>query len=269
MDIPKIGYGTWQRSGAEAIDCVTAALGCGYRHIDTAEMYGNEAEIGRALAASDVPRDQMFVTTKVWHDHLGKGEVRPALEGSLTRLGLDCVDLCLIHWPSPGGAVAVEDYMAELVEAQDTGLTRQIGISNHPIALVDRVVAAVGAGRIATNQVELHAYLQNRPLAEHCKARGIPMTCYVPLAKGRVADDDTMRRIGEAKGATAAQVALAFLMAEGHIVIPSSSNPARIAENYGALTVELDERDMEAMRALDRGERLVDGGFAPDWDTAI
>ncbi len=245
---------------------MAAALQAGYRHIDTAEMYGNEEEVGSAIAESGVPRAETFVTTKVWHEHLGPGEVRRAAEGSLGRLGLDHVDLLLIHWPSPDGRVRVEDYATELAEVADAGLARQIGLSNHPIALVDRAAAAVGQGWLATNQVEVHPYLQNGRLAKHCKAMGMPLTAYLPLAKGRVAGDPVLARIGAAHGTTAALATLAFLLAEGHIVIPSSSKPARIAENFAARDIVLTEGEIAEIRGLDRGERFTDVGFAPDWD---
>ncbi|MGZ9809341.1 aldo/keto reductase [Pseudoroseicyclus sp. H15] len=264
--VPRIGYGTWQRRGDEARACTLAALEAGYRHIDTAEGYENEGEVGQGIAESGLPRGEIFVTTKVKPEHLGPGEVRPALEASLGRLGLDHVDLCLVHWPSIGDEYEVAEYLGQMAEVQQAGLTRHIGVSNFTRRHIDRAVAALGAGAIACNQVEIHPYLQNDAIVDHCRSLGIPTTAYCPLARGKVASDPVIWRIAEAHGATAAQVALAFLLAEGHIVIPTSSKPDRIAENLGALDLSLTAEDIESMRGLEAGQRLVTGTWAPKFD---
>lgn len=266
--IPPLGYGTWQRRGKECIDCVTAALEIGYRHIDTARMYENETEVGEAIRRSDVPRDQVFLTTKVWHDSLGAGRVMESAKGSLDRLGVAHVDLLLIHWPSPDDAVPVSRYLTELAEVKAAGLARHIGVSNFNRRQVDEAVSAIGADQIATNQVELNVFFQNRPIADHCRALGIPMTAYIPLAKGEIGEDAVLSRIAEAHGATGAQIALAFLLAEGHIAIPSSSKRHRIEENFGALDIRLSADDLATLRGLDTGARRVDPEWGPEWDAA-
>lgn len=264
--LPQFGFGTWQRTGDEAVTCIHKALETGYRAIDTAERYGNEADVGRALATSGVPRGDIFVTSKVWWDHFQAQDMRDAIRRSLDALRLDALDLYLIHWPSPGGEVAVEDYMERIFALQAEGLTTHVGICNHPVALLDRVVKTAAGRPIATHQVEVHPFLQNRRVAEASHAAGIPLTAYLPLARGAVADDPVLMRIAAEHGATSAQVALAFLLAEGHAVIPSSSKPARIVENFGATKVRLTADDMAAIRALERGERFTKVAFAPDWD---
>lgn len=266
--IPQMGFGTWRRSGQECIDMVTAALDIGYRHIDTARMYDNEVEVGRAIRESSVPRDQVFLTTKVWHDSLAAGQVMSSAKGSLERLGLDHVDLLLIHWPSPDDAIPVARYVSELAEVKAAGLARHIGVSNFNRRQVDAAVAAIGADQIATNQVELNVFFQNRPIAEHCRGLGIPMTAYIPLAKGDVTGNAVLSEIAAQHDATPAQIALAFLLREGHIAIPSSSKRARLEENYAASEISLGNEDVVRLRALDTSVRRVDPAWAPDWDAA-
>ncbi len=264
--MPQIGFGTWKRNGDEAQRTVLWALEAGYRHVDTAEGYGNETEVGRAINGCDLPRDDIFLTTKVSPEHLGPGEIRPHVVASLDRLGVDRVDLLLIHWPSIGDEYEMEDYLGQLAEVNDEGLATHIGVSNFTKRHIDRALEILGERPIATNQVEIHAFMQNRPIVEHCQAKGIPLTAYSPLARGEVADDATLQQIAEAHGATPGQVALAFLMAEGHAVIPTSSKRERIAENLAASDLTLSADDMQTIRGLDRGERLVDGAWAPEWD---
>ena len=263
--IPQIGYGTWTRTGDAARRCVLAALEAGYRHIDTAVGYGNEAEVGAALAEARLARAEVFVTTKIPPDDLGPGMVRPRVERSLELLGTDEVDLLLVHWPSP--RFAMEDYLAQLADVFDAGLARFVGVSNFTRTQVDRAMDLLAPRRIATNQVEIHPLMQNRPIVEHCRRLDIPLTAYSPLARGAVAEVPEIVAIAEAHGATPGQVSLAFLMAEGFVVIPTSSRKERIVENLGALGVRLTAAEMETMRGLDRGRRMVNPGWAPDWDT--
>ncbi len=265
-DIPHMGFGTWQRSGQECIDPVKDALEIGYRHIDTARMYENAIEVGQPNQESAVPSDQVFLTTKVWHDALGDGQVMASTQGSLKRLGLDYVDLLLIHWPAPNDAIPVARYVTELAEVKAAGLARHIGVSNFNRRQIDEAVAAIGAYQIATNQVELNVFFQNRPIAEHCRDHGIPMTAYIPLAKGDVSGDTVLSDIAATHGATPAQIALAFLLHEGHIAIPSSSRRARLEENFAACDIALSEGEMTRLRGLDTGGRRVDPDWGPVWD---
>jgi 2,5-diketo-D-gluconate reductase B len=268
--IPQLGLGTFRLQGQQAIDSVRNGLELGYRHIDTAQIYGNEAEVGEALAASglgrQLRRDEVFVTTKIWTEHLAGDALIPSLEESLRKLRLDRLDLTLIHWPSPNGAVPVAESMAALMEARARGLTRAIGVSNFTIPLMRDAIDAVGAANIATNQVELHPYLQNRTVAAFAREHGIKLTAYMPLAYGKVLDDPVVNAIAARRNATPAQVTLAWLLAQGHTVIPSSTRRANLASNLAASSLVLSRDDIAAIDALDRGERLVDPDFAPRWD---
>lgn len=265
-EIPQMGFGTWQREGVACFRGVMDALEIGYRHIDTAEGYNNEEFVGTALTESRLPRDEIWVTTKVAPESFGPGQVRPHVEASLEKLRLDRVDLLLLHYPSIGDEYAMEDYMAQFIEVWDAGLTRHLGVSNFTVPYIDRALALLGGRTIFTNQVELHPYLANRTIVDHCREKAIPITAYSPLARGRVADDPVLKEIGAAHGATPAQVALAFLMAEGFVVIPSAGSRARIAENFAAQDVTLTEAELKRVAALDKGLRLVDGPWCPKWD---
>jgi len=262
--MPQIGYGTWTRTGDAARRCVLWALEAGYRHIDTAVGYGNEAEVGAAIVESRLARSEVFVTTKIPPDRLGPGMVRPEVERSLERLRTDQVDLLLVHWPAP--AFAMEDYLAELAAVFDQGLARFVGGSNFTVAQIDRAAALLAPRPITTNQVEIHPLMQNRPIVAHCRRRDIALTAYAPLARGAVATVPEIVAIAAARGATPGQVALAFLMAEGFAVIPTSGDRGRIAENLAARALTLTAAEIATIRGLDRGRRLVSPASAPAWD---
>ena len=265
--IPTLGYGTWNRRGEEAVRCVTWALEAGYRHIDTAQMYDNEEFCGQAIAASALRRDDIFITTKVATDNYGPGAMRPSVEKSLDKLRVDQADLLLLHWPSPQDCVPMAVYVEQLTEIHDAGLTRQIGVSNFTIPLLKEARSQLGDRPIATNQVEIHVYMQNRPIVDHCRSIGVSTTAYCPVARGLVVGDPALEEIGSRHGATADQVAIAFLLAEGHIVIPSSSRQDRIKSNHAAAGLRLEEDEVSRLRLLDRGQRLVNNSWAPVWDT--
>jgi 2,5-diketo-D-gluconate reductase B len=264
--IPQLGLGTFRLQGQQAIDSVRNGLELGYRHIDTAQIYGNEAEVGLALQASGVARDEVFVTTKIWLDNLAGDKLIPSLKDSLHKLRLERLDLTLIHWPSPGGAVPVAESMQALLEARTQGLTGAIGVSNFTNALLAQAIDAVGAANIATNQVELHPFLQNRSVAAFAREHGIHVTAYMPLAYGKALADPVIGSIAERLNATPAQVTLAWLMAKGYAVIPSSTKRGNLAANLGATGVTLPLADIAAIDALERGERLVSPDFGPVWD---
>jgi 2,5-diketo-D-gluconate reductase B len=263
--MPKIGYGTWNREGEACYAGVTAALEAGYRHIDTAEGYGNEAEVGRALANAGLGRDAVWVTTKVAPESFGPGQIRPHVEASLEKLGLEQVDLLLLHYPSIGDEYAIEDYMAQFAAVHDAGLTARIGVSNFTIRYIDRALELLGDRKLLTNQVEIHPLMQNHPIVAHCRAKGIGLTAYSPLARGAVADEPVLTDIAAAHSATPAQVALAFLLAEGFTVLPSA-RPARVVENLAAAELNLTADEIARIRGLDRGMRLVNGPWCPEWD---
>jgi 2,5-diketo-D-gluconate reductase B len=265
--IPAFGLGTFRLKGQVVIDSVKNGLDVGYRTIDTAQIYGNEAEVGQAIAESGVARSSLFITTKIWTDNYAKDTLVPSLKDSLAKLRTDHVDLTLIHWPSPGNAVPVAEFMGALAEAKAQGLTKHIGVSNFNIALMKEAIAAVGAEQIATNQIELHPYLQNRKVAEFAKSAGIHITSYMTLAYGKVLGDPVVEAIAKARNATAAQVVLAWAMQLGYAVIPSSTKRENLASNLLAQHLKLGEDDMARIAALDRNERLTSPeGLAPAWD---
>jgi len=267
MSIPSFGVGTFRLQGQAAIDSVRNALDVGYRAIDTAQIYGNEADVGQAIADSGVDRDALFLTTKIWTDNYHPDKLIPSLQDSLNKLRTDRVDLTLIHWPAPGNGVALEAFMHALAEAKAQGLTRQIGISNFNIALTQQAIAAVGMGEIATNQIELSPYLQNHKLTDFLKAQNIHVTSYMTLAYGKVLRDPVLAEIAAKHHATTAQVALAWALQLGYSVIPSSTQRENLASNLLAQQLHLDADDMARIAQLERNGREVNpDGLAPIWD---
>lgn len=267
MTIPAFGLGTFRLKDDVVIASVKTALELGYRAVDTAQIYDNEAEVGQAIAESGVPRSELFITTKIWIENLSKDALIPSLKESLKKLRMDYVDLTLIHWPSPQDAVSVEEFMQALLEAKKSGLTREIGISNFTIPLMEKAIAAVGAENIATNQIELSPYLQNRNVVEWAKKQGIHITSYMTLAYGKALKDEAIQGIADKHGATPAQVILAWAMGEGYAVIPSSTKRENLASNLLAQDLKLDDADRAAIAALECNDRLVSPeGLAPNWD---
>ncbi|MCC4597046.1 2,5-didehydrogluconate reductase DkgB [Xanthomonas campestris pv. phormiicola] len=267
MSIPAFGLGTFRLKDQVVVDSVRNALELGYRAIDTAQIYGNEAEVGQAIAASGVPRADLFVTTKVWTDNLAADTLLPSLRQSLDKLRSDHVDLTLVHWPSPRDAVSMAESLHALADAKQQGLTRQIGLSNFTIALTRQAIAILGAEAIATQQIEVHPYLQNRKLIGFLREQGIHVTSYMTLAYGKVLQDPVIAAIAARHDATPAQVALAWALQQGYAVIPSSTRRENLASNLLAQSLRLDDEDMAQIATLDRGERLANpAGIAPDWD---
>ena len=265
--IPEIGLGTFRLQGQVVIDSVTTGLDVGYRHIDTAQIYGNEAEVGQAIAASAVPRDELFVTTKIWIESLQRDKLIPSLKDSLHKLRLEQLDLTLIHWPSPNDAIPVADYMAALAEAKAQGLTRAIGVSNFTNAQLRQAIDTVGAAEIATQQIEIHPFLQNRKAIDFARSQGIHITAYMPLAYGKVMADPVIAAIAAKHGVTPAQVALSWSLQQGFTVIPSSTRRANLEANLHFQRITLSPDEMAQMATLERGERLANpDGLAPQWD---
>lgn len=264
--MPALGYGTWNRPGDQAYEGVATALDVGYRHLDCAEGYENEEHVGRAIAESGVKRDDLWITTKIAPENFGPGQLRPHAEASMEKLGVDQLDLLLLHYPSINDEYEIEDYMAQLAELLDSGLTRNIGVSNFTIRYIDRARELLGSRKIFTNQVEKHPYLHNNTIVDHCRSLNIPITCYSPLARGEAAEDTVLIGIAEEVGATPSQVALAWLLAQGHAVIPSAGARTRIEENFAARDIELDARQLKSVDGLDRDMRLVNGPWCPEWD---
>ncbi|MDR2309181.1 MAG: 2,5-didehydrogluconate reductase DkgB [Paucimonas sp.] len=267
MSIPSFGLGTFRLTGQAVIDSVKSALELGYRVIDTAQIYGNEAEVGQAIAESGVARKDLFITTKIWTDSYAADKMIPSLKGSLEKLRTDYVDLLLIHWPAPGNGVELAEYMEALAEAKKQGLARQIGVSNFNIELTRQAIAVVGKGEIATNQIELSPYLQNSKLTAFLKEQGITTTSYMTLAYGKVLKDPVLADIAAKHKATVAQVALAWAMQLGYAVIPSSTKRENLASNLLARDLRLDADDMARIATLERNGREVSPeGLAPIWD---
>lgn len=267
MQIPSFGLGTFRLKQQAAYDSVSTALELGYRAIDTAQIYENEEEVGKAMAASGIARKDVFITTKVWVSNFGKDRFAASLRESLDKLQTDYADLVLIHWPALKGPVALPDYMQSLAKAKSDGLTRQIGISNFTIALTRQAIDEIGNGELATNQIELSPYLQNRTLAGFLKEQGIRVTSYMTLAYGKVLKDPLIIDIARKHGATPAQVALAWALQQDYAVIPSSTRRENLASNLLAQELRLDEDDMARIAGLDRGSREANPAeLAPDWD---
>jgi len=267
MTVPAFGLGTFRLKDQVVIDSVSNGLDLGYRVIDTAQIYGNEAEVGQAIAQSGIARDELYITTKIWTDHYAADKLIPSLKESLAKLKTDYVDLTLIHWPSPQGKVPVAEFMGALLEAKKQGLTREIGVSNFTVALMKEAIEVVGAENIATNQIELHPYLQNRTVAHFAQQHGIKITSYMTLAYGEVLKDPVIQQIAQRHQATPAQVTLAWAMQLGYAVIPSSTKRANLESNLKAVGLKLTDDDMAQIARLDRGHRLTSpASLAPQWD---
>ncbi len=264
ISLPKLGLGTFRMQGDACRAAVESALKLGYRHIDTAEMYANEEAIGAALAASGVARQDLHITTKIWHENLAPDAIRKAFDASLKKLRIDQVDLYLVHWPSKN--MNLPAIFETLMKLKEEGRTRAIGVANFTTALLKTVVDEIRAP-IACDQVEYHVMLDQTPLRKYLSARSIPLVAYCPLAQGRVASDETLARIGKKHHASAAQVALKWLLdQDGVAAIPKASRAESQQTNLDALKVKLDDDDRSAIAALPKTMRCVNPGFAPAWD---
>ncbi|WP_152353800.1 aldo/keto reductase [Brachybacterium subflavum] len=251
--IPQLGYGVWQVEDEVAADVVGQALEAGYRHIDTARAYDNEEGVGRALRASGLPREDVFVTTKLWNDDHDYDRAIAALDASLERLGLEYVDLYLIHWAKPKQGKHVEAWRA-LVELQRQGKARSIGVSNFPKAQLEEIIEATGVTPVI-HQIELHPDFAQEELRAFGREHGILTEAWSPLGQGgALLQDPVITEIAAAHGATPAQVVIAWHLAIGNIVIPKSVTPERIVSNLAAAELELTDEDLERLAALDRGE---------------
>lgn len=266
MKMPAMGLGTFRLKGEPLIATLNTGLELGYRHIDTAQIYDNESEVGQVLASTNVPRQDIYLTTKVWTSEFGPGKVIPSLKTSLEKLRTDYLDLALIHWPSPKDEVPMAVYLEQLAEAKAQGLTREIGVSNFTVAQLKEAIAILGPGAIAHQQVEIHPLLQNRKVVAFCQEQGIALTAYMPLAYGKVLTEPLLLEIGKRHGVSAAQVSLAWLLAQGMTVIPSSTKRENQAANLAALAVTLTRDEMAQIATLERGERCANPDFAPAWD---
>lgn len=265
MAIPALGLGTWPMKGADCEEAVCSALEMGYRHIDTAEMYGNEEAVGAALARTHVPRGEIFLTTKVWWDKPNGPAFRAAFEGCLTRLKQPYVNLLLIHWPSP--ELDLPSVLTAMAKIREEGLARAVGVANFPTALLKQALA-LNIAPIACNQVEHHVMLSQQKLLDITQPAGIVLTSYTPLGKGAVLDDPVIQKIAREHGATPGQVALAWLLSKNLVAaIPKARGTERQAENLAAVKLRLSESDLEAIAALPKNRRFINPAFAPAWDS--
>jgi diketogulonate reductase-like aldo/keto reductase len=262
--IPSIGLGTWELRGRACSRLVEQALRLGYRHIDTAQIYENEREVGDGLRASGIKRDDVFVTTKVWTTHFAPNDLERSTKDSLNKLHLAAVDLLLLHWPNP--RVPLAETLGALANVKKQGLARHIGVSNFTVALIEQAVKACPEPLVC-DQVEFHPYLDQRKVREACMRNGMALVAYSPVAKGRIKNDATLARIGQAYGKTAAQVCLRWLVQQDVSAIPRTSRLERLSENIDIFDFRLSDDDMRLILAMGSASgRLTDFGFAPKWD---
>lgn len=259
--VPALGYGTWQLEGQECRRGVSHALELGYRHIDTAQIYGNEEHVGAGIAAADVPREDIWLTTKVWYEKASADAVKRSTEESLEKLGTSYVDLLLFHWPNE--STPMKETLGALAALQEQGLTRHIGVSNFTPTLLKQ---ALELAPIAALQVEYHPYLAQEPLLALCREHGLLFTAYSPLARGKVLEDETLKAIGEAHGKSPVQVVLRWLVDQPQVSAVPKASSAEHRESNLAIDFELSDDDRKAIDGLARGERVIDPDFAPDWE---
>ncbi len=260
--IPQLGFGVFQVPSAQTAEVVTQALSAGYRHIDTAAAYRNEAGVGQAIRSSGLDRGEIFLTTKCFNDDHGYEQAKRAFHASLGRLEMDYVDLYLIHWPVPAHDLYVETWKA-FIELRDQGLIRAIGVSNFQPAHLERLIGETGETP-AINQVELHPYFQQRGLLHEHQELGIVTESWSPLAQGQVLEDPVIVEIAEAHSKTAAQIVIRWHLQLGKVVIPKSVTPRRIEQNFDVFDFELSAEQMQAIDGLDEGRRI-----GPDPETFI
>ena len=260
--VPRLGFGTWQITGPECETAVRDALEIGYRHIDTAQAYDNEDEVGAALAGAGVERDEIFLTTKIFPGDFQPERLRAAAEQSLRALRTDYVDLLLLHWPDP--EVALDRTLGALDELRDEGKARQIGVSNFPAGMLAH---ALEYAPVFCDQVEYHPFLGQERVLELAREHDLLVTAYSPLAKGRVSDEPVLVEIGEAHGKTPGQVALRWLLEQPQVSpIPKASSHERRLENRQVFDFELSDDERARIDALPKDGRITNPAIAPDWD---
>lgn len=258
--MPDFGLGTYKLRGETCVDAVRTALDAGYRHLDTARMYGNEAAVGRGLAGSDVPREEVFVATKVWQDSLAPDDLLASARASREALGVDVIDLLYVHWPR--GAYDPGATLPALDAAREEGIARHVGLSNFTPSLLDEAREVLDSP-VHAHQVEMHPLLPQADLRAYAAEAGHRLVAYCPVARNAVSDVPAVVEVAEKHGATPAQVSLAWLLARGAVPVPKSGTPAHVRENIAARDLALDDEDLARIDAVDRRERLVDPSDAP------
>lgn len=264
IEVPEIGLGTHRLIGKECINIVKLALNLGYRHIDTAQIYKNEREIGEAVKKSHVKREELFLTTKIWHTSLDKDDVLKVAENSLRELDTPYVDLLLVHWPNNDNDI--EKTMESFLSLRDQGKALNIGVANFPLKLLKEVNEELAAP-IFCNQVEYHPFLSQFDLLDYAAEHDLMFTAYSPLAQGMVNDDSLLQKLGEKYGKSPSQIALRWLIEQEQVVaIPKASTENHLRENLDVLDFVLEDDDFYAIDDLDKSNRIVNPDFAPEWD---
>lgn len=262
--IPAVGLGTWQLSGRECVRLVEQAIRLGYRHFDTAQMYGNEREIGEGVRASGIKREEVFVVTKVAPDNLAPRPLERSVKESIGHLRLGEIDLLLLHWPNKG--VPLKDTIDALCNVKREGLARHIGVSNYTVALLDEA-DTLSEGRLVCNQFECHPFIDQSKVLAACRKHDMAPIAYTPIARGGARRDATLQAVGKRYGKSAAQVSLRYLVQRGIGVIPRTSKVERLAENIAIFDFELSEDEMaEIAKLASPGGRIVDWAWSPQWD---
>jgi 2,5-diketo-D-gluconate reductase B len=264
--IPLLGLGTWELRGRACTRVVEQALRLGYRHVDTAEMYDNEREVGEGLRASGIKRDEVFVTTKIWPSHFAPRELERAARDCLVRLRLSEVDLLLLHWPNP--QIPLAETLGALAKVKRDGLARHIGVSNFTVALIAEAVRLTSEPLVC-NQIECHPFLDQSKVIAACRRQQLAVVAYSPIARGRAGDNEVLARIGAAHGKSAAQISLRFLVQQEIAVIPRTNKVERLGENAAIFDFTLSKEEMAEIAALAHpGGRVVDFAFSgrPQWD---
>jgi len=262
--IPALGFGTYKLNGDECVDAVRDAIEVGYRHIDTAEMYGNEAETGEGIRQSRINRQELFLTTKLWPDSLTPESIRQTVSESLKYLKTDYIDLLLIHWPNP--QISLEDSLGTMDKVRREGKIRFLGVSNFNVAWMEKV-EKTGIS-VITNQVEYHVLLNQDKLLSWLRDKGMFLTAYSPLAKGHLVYHPVLEEIGKKHGKNATQIALRWLTQQDQVAtVPKASTPEKRKKNFAIFDFELDSEDLKTIARLDKDQRFVDlPGIAPEWD---
>ncbi|GIK82273.1 MAG: aldo/keto reductase [Pseudorhodoplanes sp.] len=262
--IPLVGLGTWELRGRECTRLVDQAIRLGYRHFDTAQLYGNEREVGEGVRASGIRREEVFVVTKVAPDNLAPGPLMRSVRDSIGNLRLGEIDLLLLHWPNKG--VPLRETVAALCEVKREGLARHIGVSNYTVALLEEATRLSGE-RLVCNQIECHPYLDQTKVIAATRKHGMAVVAYSPIARGNAKGDATLARIGRAHGKSAAQVSLRWLVQQEVAIIPRTSKVERLAENIALFDFTLSEAEMREIVGLAHpGGRIVDWAWSPKWD---
>ncbi len=261
--IPIVGLGTWALRGRECVRQVAEAIRIGYRHIDTAQMYDNEAEVGEGVRASGL-RDEVMITTKVQPQWLAPADLERSVKDSLAKLRIEAIDLLLIHWPNP--KVPLADTLGAMAKMKRGGFVKQIGVSNFTVALLAEAVK-LSKEPLVCNQIECHPFLDQDKVIAACRKAGMAVVAYSPIARGGAKGNKLLERIGKAHGKSAAQVCLRWLTQQGIVVIPRTSKPERLAENLDILDIDLSDAEMKEIAGLARnGGRIVDWSWSPKWD---